>query len=500
MDSNLETLSRLSLDLLDFLQNNDHECLTLIAESFPEYYSRKEFDVTLRIGHLPDVEEFYCNSDVLTSQSQYFRTALSHNYITKDGDSIIIEEPMVTPNAFRMLLRLLYKNEVDLNTLDGTLFINLIKAAEHFGLNDIRDRLQHQMIECEPTWLQKNFVKIINGVFIDDNDEIIEAIQHQLIHKISANPSYLLNADDLGDLKEASFSMILSDIRFFMNQGIAWDILILWGIRQNQALKQDIPLWSFGDWTLLKDAVKNVISFIKFDRISRNDFYGKIVPFSKVIPQNMNSRALQHYLDKDVRSRYNDIFRRVFLDDSTLINHYHADFILKWIDNRLRNSQTLKKRRTMKRLFTFKKLNTKLLKQKQPFSAPRKFNLIYRITSQQCTENSVKNYKEHCINRPNTLVLAKVQGSNTIIGGFSPNGLDIEFLSLCAPAIDNSFLFCFTNGDPNTDSIVSRMKNVNNVNIRDIDYSSNSCFWVGPKFGIKDLIIDINTMKCICQP
>ncbi|CAG8630109.1 3178_t:CDS:1, partial [Racocetra fulgida] len=147
----------------------------------------------------------------------------------------------------------------------------------------------------------------------------------------------------------------------------------------------------------------------------------------------------------------------------------------------------------------FKKFNPRSIKQKQPFSVPRKLNLLYRITS-QCTDNtkvSIKNYKELCINRPNTLVVAKVQGTNAIIGGFAPNGLDLDFLSLCAPQIDSSFLFCFTNGEPNADSIVGRMKT---GNVRDVDNSSNSCLWVGPKFGIKDLVIDLNTMKCISQP
>ncbi|RIB12133.1 hypothetical protein C2G38_2101746 [Gigaspora rosea] len=503
MDVNLESLSRLSLNLLDYLQNNDYEYLSLITDSFPEYYSRKEFDVTLKVGQLPDVEEFYCNSDVLISQSQYFRTALSHDYITKDGNSMILEEPMVTPIAFRILLRFIYKNDVDLNTLDGALVINLIKASEHFGLNDIRNELQHHIIECKSTWLQNNIVKLINGFFIDDSDELIKNIQNNLVIKISNNPEYLLESNDLDKLKESCLVMILSDDHLFMNQGIAWDILMLWGIRQSQNLKQNITLWSFGDWSVLKEAVKNVVVHIKFDRISRNDFYARIIPYSRVIPHNLSCHTLKHYLDKDVKSRYNDIFRRVFLDDSTLMNHYHADVILKWIDNRQKNIVPIKKRKSIKfrRLFTFrpfnKKSRRKSIKQKQQLPNSRKFNLLCRITSQTKEDPNtfIKNYKENCINRPNTLVLAKVHGSNTIIGGFSPNGLELDYFSFCTPA-ESSFLFCFNNGELNNDDcIIGRMKNGS-----DVGGSYTSCLWVGPRFGNKDLAIDLNTMKCICQP
>ncbi|CAG8480425.1 7583_t:CDS:2 [Scutellospora calospora] len=494
MDSSLETLSRLSLDLLDFLQKNGHERLSLIVDSFPEYYSRTEYDVTIRVGQAPNIEDFYCNSDVLIEQSKYFRTALSHNYITKDGNSILLEEPTIIPSTFRILLRLLYKRDFDLSTLDGTLFINLIKVAEHFGLNDIRNELQRNIIESNSTWLQENLVKILNSIFIDDSGETSETIQNHLISKICSNPSYLLNSNDFGELKESCLAMLLSDIGFFMNQGIAWDIIISWGTRQNQALKRDIPLWSFQDWTLLKDAVKNVIIYINYDRISRNDFYGKIIPFSRIIPQNLDSRALQHYLDKDVKSKYNDIFRRVYLDDSTLINHYHSDFILKWIDNR-QKLVSIKKRKTLNRIFSFRKYKrNKSIKQK---AISRKFVLLYRITSQdKDTKISIKDYKDLCINRPNTLVVAKVQGSNTIIGGFAPNGLDLDFLSSGTPTIDKSFLFLFKNGAPNfNDSIVSRMHNVHNF-----DNLNNSYLSVGPRFGIKDLVIDLYKMKCTCQP
>ncbi|PKC00673.1 hypothetical protein RhiirA5_427846 [Rhizophagus irregularis] len=98
----LESLSRLSIDLLEFLYKEDYQRLLNIADSFPEYYCREnQFDVIVKI----DGEDCYCNSDILSSRSSYFRTALSHDYVVKKGSYIILEEPSISPDTFKTMLK-----------------------------------------------------------------------------------------------------------------------------------------------------------------------------------------------------------------------------------------------------------------------------------------------------------------------------------------------------------------------------------------------------------
>jgi len=98
----LESLSRLSLNLLEFLNTGDYEKLSSITDSFPEYYCKdNQFDVIVKV----DGEDCYCNADILSSQSSYFRTALSNYYVTKEGSFIILEEPNISPDTFKAMLR-----------------------------------------------------------------------------------------------------------------------------------------------------------------------------------------------------------------------------------------------------------------------------------------------------------------------------------------------------------------------------------------------------------
>ncbi len=100
-DDTLDSLSRLSLDLLNFIQTEGYEKLLDITDSFPEYYSREnQFDVIVRV----DGEDYYCNSDVLNSQSSYFRTALSNSYVVK-GSHIVLVEPNISSDTFKTMLR-----------------------------------------------------------------------------------------------------------------------------------------------------------------------------------------------------------------------------------------------------------------------------------------------------------------------------------------------------------------------------------------------------------
>ncbi|GBB99092.1 hypothetical protein RclHR1_03410005 [Rhizophagus clarus] len=83
----LESLSRLSIDLLEFLRTEDYEKLLNIADSFPEYYCRdNQFDVIVKVNG----EDCYCNSDILT---KYFSGYVQNNF--KVIENFFIEERLI---------------------------------------------------------------------------------------------------------------------------------------------------------------------------------------------------------------------------------------------------------------------------------------------------------------------------------------------------------------------------------------------------------------------
>ncbi|GBB99093.1 hypothetical protein RclHR1_03410006 [Rhizophagus clarus] len=281
--------------------------------------------------------------------------------------------------------------------------------------------------------------------------------------------------------------------------GIVWDILIKWGIRQSPTLRLGISNWTYEDWMTLKEAVKDLIPHIKFSMISRNDYYGKILPFNKVLStkeQNLNDEVLLCYLDKDVLTSNSKLLRKVFLDDSSIINHFHANIILQWIIEGREEQETFsypKIKKSFFDLFCFKK-NSKHNRSFTPTSSIKyRFNLLFS----RCRDGfPTEDYHKKCDNLPNTLVVAKIHDSTSIIGGYAPRGLDLGFLTLYTITIDSSFLFNFKTGEPSIENTIQCKMRKD----RDIENEYIPYLWVGPRFGAKDLAIDLHKMKATSVP
>ncbi|PKY19313.1 hypothetical protein RhiirB3_432347 [Rhizophagus irregularis] len=386
---------------------------------------------------------------------------------------------------------------INLNNLDGELCISLLKAAEHFRLEELIEELQRHIIHNKTTWLQFNFIRVINGVFVEDGDE---RIRHHLIHKVNDNPWYLLKSDELKILKSSCFISVMDDECFYVNQGTVWDILIRWGIQQSPTLRLGVPNWTYEDWMTLKEAIKELIPHIKFSKVSRNDYYGKILPYNKVLStkeQNLNDEVLLCYLDKDVLTSNSKLLRQVFLDDSSIINHFHANIILQWITEGREERETFSSYPKIKKsffdFFCFKKNSNHNRSFTPTPSIKYRFNLLFS----RCRDGfPTEEYHKKCDNLPNTLVVAKIHDSTSIIGGYAPRGLDLGFLTLYTTAIDSSFLFNFKTGEP----LIEKTIQCKMRKDRDIESEYIPYLWVGPRFGAKDLAIDLHKMKATSIP
>src|SRR6185369_4513145 len=75
-----------------------------------------------------------------------------------------------------------------------------------------------------------------------------------------------------------------------------WDYIIKWGIGQNEELKKDIKEWKKEDFIKLKNIIKDFISLIRFNQITSDDFFHKILPFKRVFDKKFYKELLECYL------------------------------------------------------------------------------------------------------------------------------------------------------------------------------------------------------------
>ena len=62
-------------------------------------------DMIIRVGEGPNIKEFRVHSAILGIRSNYFRTALSKDWIQKKNGIIIFEKPNISPEIFEIILK-----------------------------------------------------------------------------------------------------------------------------------------------------------------------------------------------------------------------------------------------------------------------------------------------------------------------------------------------------------------------------------------------------------
>ena len=83
----LEYFTTLSLDLTNLLEMAD------------------DHNVLIEVGQEDKVKTFRAHSVILRARSEYFRVALSNDWLRREGDMIIFKKPNISCNVFDVILR-----------------------------------------------------------------------------------------------------------------------------------------------------------------------------------------------------------------------------------------------------------------------------------------------------------------------------------------------------------------------------------------------------------
>ncbi|CAG8691427.1 972_t:CDS:2 [Ambispora leptoticha] len=304
-------------------------------------------------------------------------------------------------------------------------------------------------------------------------------------------------------LEEWVLRELFTDKEQCINEGMLWDIIVKWAIAQNDLkpyMKADE--WTMGECKKIKDRINRFLYLIRFSDISRNDFVEKVLPYKRILMNNdeliENNDALKYYLNEQF-IKHNDKSRlssplffsrlsnplsastssslhipRIKLQDSVIINHTHATQIAKWILSSSKKSKrnsfgatTINESKKSLFRFTNRRSSADNIKQTQFH-----FKLLYRKSA-----NVFLNYHTKCDNQGPTLVVAKVHGKKTVVGGYSHIGLsplNTEIEDLEGAKMDNCVMSRILGGYAKY-----AIRNTQN----------------GPRFGVHDLELDIRETK-----
>ncbi|CAB4399570.1 unnamed protein product [Rhizophagus irregularis] len=207
-----------------------------------------DHNVIIQVGENQNTRDFRAHSNILRARSHYFQIALSKKWVTKRNNEDVVKykKPNIDPGVFEIILRYIYTDEADLSEKSGTDIFKLLIASDELLLEKLFKYIQDYLIE---------------------NRNIFYS---------------LLKRDDL-----------------HIDEVIAWNHLIKWGINQIPLLKSDRDKWNETDYEDLKKAISQFIPLIRFSEISRADFYDNVRPYKAVISHNVYEEMMKFYM-KDI--------------------------------------------------------------------------------------------------------------------------------------------------------------------------------------------------------
>jgi len=273
-----------------------------------------------------------------------------------------------------------------LSNQSGENIFGLLVVSDELLLEELFQYIQNHFIEKETGWIQQNFALVMKTTFNLPN---YEKLQGHCIASFCKNPLPIFSSNDFLSLDKDILLNLIKRDDLNIEEIIIWDSLIKWGIGQIPELKNinsNGDKWSNKNYESLKNTLRNFFPLIRFLDISSDDFYDKVHPYERIIPNNIYEEAMAYYLIEESE----------LLNDGTIkseiIKPRLANIIANWID---RNDSN------------FHSCNNKY-----------KFNLIYKKSrdSFNCTI-----FYNKCNGQGPFVVFIKVQ-SKKIYGGYNPIG------------------------------------------------------------------------------
>jgi len=237
-----------------------------------------------------------------------------------------------------------------------------------------------------------------------------------------------------------------------------WELVLKWGLAKNPTLLSDPETWSDNDFKAMEKALQRCIPLIRFFQLSTKEFFEKVIPYQKLFKPQFYKDLNLYYLDIKDNLVATILPARGLNIDSKLITNKIAAYIASWID----------KKDNVHPIHGYTPYNT--------LDNPYKFELLLRGSRDGC---DAKTFHKICDDKPKTVIIVKVKGTNEILGGYNP----LIWKSISNGSYSrtsNSFIFSFT---------FMSLKDVILSRVRDYDHAIGSHVNYGPQFGYDFIII-----------
>ncbi|RHZ89477.1 hypothetical protein Glove_13g75 [Diversispora epigaea] len=409
-----------------------------LSQNFIELINDKDdYNVIIEIENKE--KSFTAHSNILKYRSPYFRKELENIQPNENNIKTIIKSS-VSAQIVNVILKYIYGGIVNLENVEIRFIFDLMLAANEFELKGLTNKLETHLIDTKASWLKTYFSLSYRTIFKENNFENLENYCNDIIVK---HPNIIFNSSDFASIPESALVSLLKRDDLQMEEVKIWDYVIKWGVFQNPTLPTNLEEWSKENFLTLKTTLQQCLRYIRYFLFSSIEIFDKIMPYKKILDKQLWKDINRNLAapDRPVKSiilparsaLVTELPPRIEEPFSTIISEEHAAEISSWIDHKIINYSTT--------------------------NIPYKFKLILSGTRDGFAPQTFWNI---CHGHAKTVVVAKVKGTDEILGGYNPLAWDNTYNGLLGWSkwmkTKDSFIFSLKNCNIQN-SILNRVKN-----------------------------------------
>jgi len=365
--------------------------------------SEEIYDVKINVGTEPYTKEFHAHSFILYARCPFFKTALSE---ASKGYSMhyVFEKTNISVLIFETILKFLYTSQTNFDNHTGYHIFELLNAAEDLGLESLFDHTMKYFIENHDGYINQNTVNILQSIY---NNKKYDGLKNICLEKICADSRKLFepnefelseengrifNSNESKLLEEPILLEILGRDNFYADEIEVWENILKWGLAKHPEIEGGVKDWSSDNFENLRNTLKGLINLIRFRDIFKEDFHNKITPYQKLFPEDLWNKILHYYLIPGDATTLNLLPSRDPKIQPMIFNQKITLLFASWID-----------------------------KKNPPYHSMNQVKYKFKLLFSRTRDGLVpKTFHHKCDHVTKTLVIAKVQNTDQIVGGFNP--------------------------------------------------------------------------------
>ncbi|RHZ74861.1 hypothetical protein Glove_219g115 [Diversispora epigaea] len=441
---------------------------------------KKEYNVVIEVDKEENKKSFTSHSVVLRYRSTYFTKEIE-NIATNENHVKTIHKPNISTQIFETILKYVYSGIVNIENIETKIIYELMIVANELEFEELSEKLESYLVESKASWLRTYFSRVYHSIFDSNRCNEFKYLKRFYNDIITKHPNLIFESEDFTSLQEAALISILEKNNLQLEEIKIWDYVIKWGIAQNSSFPKNLEEWSEENFKTLKTTLQQCLPLIRYFHISEKDIWEKLKPYRNILSMQLWDDLNQKIIfpNQPVKSLVlperiisnPELPQRINERISTIINEEHIAEISSWID----------------RKSTIYSLT----------NIPYKLQLILRGSKDGFQP---KTFWNMCNGHAGTVVIAKVAGTDEILGGYNPLAWDNSKTQETYMKTNDSFIFSLKNGNIQN-SILSRVKNKSCALYY---YGSDKQKTFGPCFGGSEFLLQSNVSeftkdkRCLC--